>query len=486
MLSQSIRLYLALILPMFIMALGITVYYHNRRSRANRFFSVFMLCVSLWLFAGVVYFTHSSAAALLLPLQLCIGSFFGALFYFFSRAFIDENSRFSPPELTFLLPSALIALYYCTVLFWPGPVPGFERDFTIIDGRVHREPTLMYTLYSINLLAGFAAAITVLVRGYRRERDPARRRRIIIVLVSILFGASGVYILSNILTMAGLSGYEEYSLLPQLLGIIAVAFTILGDRAWTVEHLLDMIGRRNREMESDLETARHLQRRLLPEEGRRVPGCSVHAAYIPVDKVGGDFFDYGERNGVIELFMADVSGHGLPGAFLATVTKIALDGIEDRPGPRDVLEKLNQVICRATVHNNFVTAFLCFIDRGGRRLRFCSAGHPAQVLFRTRQAECAELASKGPPLGWFADMRLREGEVEVEPGDRLILFTDGIVECRNPEGELFGEDRLFAFIQSHGNDPSRLFFDLLLDEIRSFSGTGKFADDITCLVVDLA
>jgi len=470
---------------MFIMALGITVYYHNRRSRANRLFSVFMVSVSLWLFAGVVYFTHSSTASFLLPFQLCIGSSFGTVFYLFSRAFIDENHRIRQPEKLLLISSALIAAYYAVILFWPGPVPGFERDFSIINGRVHREPTRMYIIYSTNILAGFAAAVTVLVRGYRRERDPARRRRIGIVLVSILFGACGVYILSNILTMAGMSGYEEYSLLPLLVSLVAISFTILGDRAWTMEHLLNIIARRNREIEDDLETARQLQRRLLPEEGRTAPGCTVHAAYIPVDKVGGDFFDYGERNGVVEFFIADVSGHGLPGAFLATVTKVALDGIDERTGPAEVLINLNKVICRATVHHNFVTAFFCTVDRGRGRMRYCSAGHPTQVLFRKGRGECIGLPSMGSPLGWFTGLSLGEREVPVEPGDRLILYTDGIVECRNEEGDLFGEERFFNFITLRGNDPPRSFLDALLDEIRNFSGATIFSDDITCLVVDL-
>lgn len=477
--------FMILIIPMFIMALGFTVFFHNRRSRANRLFSFFMIAVSLWLFAGIVYFTHSRAAALLLPLQLCIGSFFGVLFYFFSRAFINEKFRVKPLEWLLIVPAVCVALYYATVLLWPGPVPGFERDFSIIDGRVHREPTRMYFAYSLNMLIGIGAAVAVLIHGYRREHDDSRRRRIMIILVSIILGSSGIYIMSNILTLAGLSGYEHFSLIPQLASIVIVSFTILGDRAWTIEHLLDIIKRRNYEIESELETARLLQMRLLPEEGRSTAGCDVHSAYIPVDKVGGDFFDYGEWDGAPGFFIADVSGHGLPGAFLATVTKIALDGIGNRSGTGEVLMKLNRVICRATVHQNFVTAFYCVIDRGSGRMRYSSAGHPTQILCRRRVGECIRLDAMGSPLGWFSDLRLGEKEVAVETGDRLVLYTDGVVECRNREGDMYGDERFFDFIARHVNEPARSFLDALLDGIRAFSGTDAFGDDITCLVIDI-
>ncbi len=79
--------------------------------------------------------------------------------------------------LALIVPAVLIAVYYSIVLLYPGPVPGFERDFTIVEGRVHREPTRMYFIYSINILAGLAAAIVILIRGYLGEKDPARRRR---------------------------------------------------------------------------------------------------------------------------------------------------------------------------------------------------------------------------------------------------------------------------------------------------------------------
>ena len=217
-------------------------------------------------------------------------------------------------------------------------------------------------------------------------------------------------------------------------------------RAWTIESLLDIIAERNREIEEELETARLLQRRLLPGGDLDAPGCRFGAAYIPMDKVGGDFYDHATADGSIRLFIADVSGHGLPGAFLATVTKVALDGITERPAASGVLLKLNDSIIRATVNNNYVTAFYCIIDPGMRSLRYCSAGHLPQFLFRSRTGECLPMKTPGMPLGWFGGLSLQESGSE--PGDRLIC-PGGIVECTGG-GEMYG-GRLIVHT-GHGDD----------------------------------
>jgi len=256
-------------------------------------------------------------------------------------------------------------------------------------------------------------------------------------------------------------------------------------RAWTIESLLDIIAERNREIEEELETARLLQRRLLPGGDLDAPGCRFGAAYIPMDKVGGDFYDHATADGSIRLFIADVSGHGLPGAFLATVTKVALDGITERPAASGVLLKLNDSIIRATVNNNYVTAFYCIIDPGMRSLRYCSAGHLPQFLFRSRTGECLPMKTPGMPLGWFGGLSLQEGSMDLEPGDRLVLYTDGIVECTGPGGEMYGEERLISFITGHGDDDPKSFLDGLIAEITAFAGSATFHDDITCLVLDL-
>lgn len=472
-------------LPVFVLALAMSVYYINRRSLSNRLFALFLFTAFCWLFTGYMFYLDPSLLHRLLPLQMAVGSFFGVLLFLFTRAFVDEKYRIKRWEFLYFVPSVVIAVTCVVIESSPALFEEFSATAAFVDGNMIRQPSLLYTFYTAAIGIGVVGGFIVLARGYRRETDAGARRRIAITIGSLVFGVVGVLVITNVLTMMGMAGYDRLSLVMIVLGIIGIGFTIIRHRAWTIESMVDLLARRNREIEEDLETARLLQRRLLPDGDLNAPGCRFGAIYIPMEKVGGDFYDHAFADGTIRLFIADVSGHGLPGAFLATVTKVALDGIVDRPEAAGVLLRLNDSICRATVNNNYVTAFYCVIDPGMRRIRYCSAGHLPQYLFRKRTGECLPMKTRGMPLGWFGGIRLEEGMLELEPGDRLVLYTDGIVECAGPTKELFGDDRFISFITGHGDDPPRVFLDRLLGEISRFSGTTRFQDDITCVVLDL-
>lgn len=471
--------------PVIILALAITVYYINRRSLSNRLFALFLFAAFGWMFTGYMFYIDASLLHRLLPIQMAIGSFSGTLFYLFTRAFVDESYRIKRWESIFFLPCAAIAVTCALIEISPALFAEFGKTAAIVDGAMIRKPSPLYTAYTATICVGVAAGFVVLARGYRRETDAGARRRIAITIGSLVFGVVGVLVVTNILTLLGMAGYDRISLVMILLGLLGISFTIIRHRAWTIEHIVDLLEVRSREIEGDLETARLLQRKLLPGAVLDAPGCRFAATYIPMDKVGGDFYDHSSADGSIRLFIADVSGHGLPGAFLATVTKVALDGITERPAASGVLLKLNDSICRATVNNNYVTAFYCMIDRAMRSVRYCSAGHLPQFLFRRRTGECIPMKTPGMPLGWFGGIRLVEGSMDLEPGDRLVLYTDGIVECASPRGEMFGEERLISFIAGHEKDSPQAFLDGLIAEISAFAGSATFHDDITCLVLDL-
>lgn len=246
-----------------------------------------------------------------------------------------------------------------------------------------------------------------------------------------------------------------------------------------------IIIRRNAEIEKEIEVARMLQQRLLPGKIVDIPGYSTHAVYIPMDRVGGDFYDYAQRGKTIDLFIADVSGHGLPGAFLAMMTKVALESVSDRRSTRRTLALLNDVIHRATVNSNFVTAFYCTLDTRLNTLKYCNAGHLPPLVFRRSTGEFHELTSKGMLLGWLSHVQLEEKKFQLESGDRLILFTDGIVECMNPSREQFGDDRFLEFIRSHADQSPAEFSSSLIDELRRYSVSGRFEDDLTMVVFDV-
>ncbi len=246
-----------------------------------------------------------------------------------------------------------------------------------------------------------------------------------------------------------------------------------------------LIRTRNLEMERDLEVARKLQQKLLPESMPLIPGYELYSFYIPMDKVGGDFYDYRLRDGILDIFIADVSGHGLPGAFLATLTKLTLDNIHDRSSPVRVQTMLNEVITRSVVDSGFVTTFFCSIDTGNNVMRFTNAGHCPPIVYRRRSGEFFELHSAGNPLGWLKDLELEEKEFRLEKGDRVIFYTDGITECRIGDRIFFGEEKLRDFIRENAAKKPKEFSDLLMDSLRSFRQSDSFDDDITFVVCDV-
>lgn len=246
-----------------------------------------------------------------------------------------------------------------------------------------------------------------------------------------------------------------------------------------------IISRRNADIESELEVARMLQQKLLPSALPELNGYLEHATYIPMDKVGGDFYDIEKRDEFLNIFIADVSGHGLPGAFLSTVTKIALENISSRTSPQTVLQLLNDVILKYTVQSNFVTSFYAAIDTNTNILRYSSAGHFPPILYRKQNDTFIDLKCKGVPLGCFHDFIFDEKKIQLYSGDRVIFYTDGIIECRSPADELFGDERFKQIIKEYSSQSAGNFSMILINELENYSGTNKFNDDITMIVLDV-
>ncbi|MCP4135126.1 MAG: AAA family ATPase [bacterium] len=244
----------------------------------------------------------------------------------------------------------------------------------------------------------------------------------------------------------------------------------------------EKLGARNRVIEEELVVARQLQGKLLPEEIPEISGYRAGVTYIPMDTVGGDFYDIKANNDFVELFIADVSGHGLPGAFLSVITKMAFENIRERKSIRTVLYRVNDVVCRYTVRSNFVTAFYCMIDRDSNKMRYCNAGHFPPIIYRKKEDVFFELWAKGHPLGWFKTIKLEEIEFRLESGDRVLLFTDGITECEDSARSQFGEERFKDFIRKNSALAPEDFSRAIIAHLKEYSEKDKFDDDL-CLVV---
>ncbi len=242
---------------------------------------------------------------------------------------------------------------------------------------------------------------------------------------------------------------------------------------------------RNEVMEDELETARLLQQKLLPDRIPEISGYNSHVTYIPMDKVGGDFYDYKENGNIIELFIADVSGHGLPGAFLSMIAKMTLESITTRKSTTSALYIINDIICKSTVKNNYITTFYCLIDKHTNIMRYCNAGHFPPLIYRKKSDEFIELNTKGTALGWFKSMKLEEKEIQLKPGDRLLLYTDGITECMDTKRVEFGNERFKDYIKSNIDLAPEKFTQDLLYLLRKLTGSEAFDDDLCLIVFDV-
>ncbi len=245
---------------------------------------------------------------------------------------------------------------------------------------------------------------------------------------------------------------------------------------------------RNQDIEKGMETARLLQRKLLPGKKLEAPWINSHFSFVPMDMVGGDFYDYSVSGNTLELFIADVAGHGLPGMIFSTIAKVAREYMAKNNSPSAVLNELNDVICNYTVEGFFITAFYCVIDISSKRLAYSSAGHCPVIIHRRQNDSIIEMGARGIPLGVARDQKFPDETVEVHSGDRIIIYTDGITECIKWPVDIFemwGDESFYPFILNNSKAAPEEFCINLMEELKQYTGGRPLTDDLTLGVVDI-
>jgi phosphoserine phosphatase RsbU/P len=246
------------------------------------------------------------------------------------------------------------------------------------------------------------------------------------------------------------------------------------------------------EINKELQIANEIQSSILPREVPRLAGLDIAARYVPMSAVAGDFYDFlvlDERH--IGILVADVTGHGVPAALIASMLKVAFAGqTAHADDPAAVLAGLNRALC-GKFEEHFVTAAYVFVDLENLVLRYAGAGHPPLLLAsrgdgHARKTGSREVEANGLMLGLFPEATYSSLEMQIDPGDRIVLYTDGILESMNTAREEFGKSRLKNFLDASVSSASHLA-DTLLIELRRWSSTdlGRAQDDdITLLVLD--
>lgn len=239
---------------------------------------------------------------------------------------------------------------------------------------------------------------------------------------------------------------------------------------------------------NELEMAREIQLSILPQEIPKVDGMEITARYMPMSSVAGDFYDFirvdQKRVGIL---VADVSGHGLAAALIASMLQVALAAqFVHASNPGQVLAGLHQALCGKFSHH-FVTAVYVFVDLEKKSMSYAGAGHPPLLLWSHSTQSASALMENGLPLGLFPNATYSNGYKQIEAGDKVVLYTDGIVETESPSQQGFGVDLFKGFLQSKHDLRANLFADSLLDELSNWSehprGQGQ-KDDITFLILD--
>jgi phosphoserine phosphatase RsbU/P len=237
-------------------------------------------------------------------------------------------------------------------------------------------------------------------------------------------------------------------------------------------------------IQKELETARQIQLSILPSEIPKIEGLDIAARYVPMTSVAGDFYDFivaDERH--IGILVADVSGHGMPAALIASMLKIALSAqVAHVADPAQVLLGLNQALCGKFQHH-FVTAAYLFLDMQKQTLTYAGAGHPPLLLWGSEGARSVE--ENGLFLGKFSFATYSSVELPLKAGDRILLYTDGIPETTNPEGVEFGAECFKQFLEKDQSVSADRFADSLIEEMSRWSARSveDLDDDITIVAI---
>jgi sigma-B regulation protein RsbU (phosphoserine phosphatase) len=297
----------------------------------------------------------------------------------------------------------------------------------------------------------------------------------------VLFAASALVLPFGWLWFAAhLVGVGPFSLEPFTNGRVWLLLSATALFFLLAMELRDKLG-----LKGDLEVARQIQFGLLPFEPWERDGVTIATAMRPANTVGGDYFDIIELGGGrIGIAVGDVAGKGMPAALLMALLQGSLRTLISA-GLRgeELVKKLNAHLCASIPSNRLITFFYGELDPSSGQLRYVNAGHNPPFVLAARQPS-ARLAATAMALGITTDTGFQSMALELEPGDRLVLYTDGVTEAENPRDEEYGDLRLQAWLEANRDETGRHLIDGVIREVLAHCGTARPRDDMTLLCLD--
>ncbi len=456
-----------------------------------------------WLFSAfavrsphLVYVIMASSGLAVLPLRRRVQSAIDRAFYPSRRANRLELGHLAERLTGLIEADTVVATLHATLadLFRPRHLTvmllreGAPPVFAAEAGAPHDEPAAA-TLATDSSLAVLLdrlrrpvfteAAVDLLLTG---EADAGSLELLTRLRASLLVPLISGNRLLGFLAFGPKQGGALYSQedLANLRSLAVQAASVIESRRLYAASL------RRRRLETELEVARGIQAELLPEAALSTPGFTICGRNEPCRTVGGDYFDYFLReDGSLALAIADVAGKGIPAALTMTSLRVAFrqEAVAGR-APRDVITGLNTLVSTLVGAESFICFFYGIWEPPTGLLRYCNAGMEPPILFRPGTGFRQQLKKGGPVLGISPDTSYREGALGLEAGDRLLLFTDGMTDQRNADGEFFDLDRLRGLVAANLNATPETLLRVLFDQVNAFGGSHK-SDDKTAMLLEI-
>jgi serine phosphatase RsbU (regulator of sigma subunit) len=261
---------------------------------------------------------------------------------------------------------------------------------------------------------------------------------------------------------------------------------VVEERTRELRQANERLQERDAELRLHMVVAGRLQERLLPAQLPSLPAIECHAHYEPLDPLGGDHYDFARPDPQhLGLWIADASGHSIPAAMVAIMACTAFaQAAHHDLDPAAVLARMNRHLHGLT-GEHFVTGFYGVFDCTTRRLTYANAGHPFPYRYSVRSGTCQPLTAHGLMLGVLADVTYEVAQVQLESGDRLLFYTDGVIEGFGQDGQPFGAERLQAFLQDNGSQSARSLTERLADHLAAFRGSRPANDDLTIVAAEI-
>jgi hypothetical protein len=312
--------------------------------------------------------------------------------------------------------------------------------------------------------------------------------------VSVVMG--GVYVVVCLIAAAIAAIILNFTLIPGFLGsaravVLLAVYTLLFGVLFVGIALASNFYRTAIERagsDRELQLARRIQRSFLLSEFPRRPRLDVHAVNVSSREVSGDFYDVVPTgDDTVLVAIADVSGKGVPAALLSSMLQASLrTQAGARASPATMMATINTLACHRDTTGQFATFFLASIDEPSMVMRFTNAGHNFPVWLRAGRPRVL-LETGGLVVGMMDGTRYEEGAVTLEPGDRIVFYTDGVTEADDGTGEMFGEDRLYTLLDALPADlGAERIVECVLAGVRGFLGETEPGDDITVMAVRVA